>query len=123
MSSIGRSAIGRILALSLFLRNEKSGMDYRQALGSSLRRIRKARGLSQESFMSISSRAHISMLERGLKGVTIEKMIEIAEVMEVHPLTVLLDSFSNYEGVTAERLLNQIAEEIRLIGGREFEAQ
>jgi len=63
------------------------------------------------------------MLERGLKGVTIEKMIEIAEVMEVHPLTVLLDSFSNYEGVTAERLLNQIAEEIRLIGGREFEAQ
>ncbi|KKJ93687.1 helix-turn-helix transcriptional regulator [Pseudomonas putida] len=92
-------------------------MDYRQALGSSLRRIRKARGLSQESFMSISSRAHISMLERGLKGVTIEKMIEIAEVMGVHPLTVLLDSFSSYEGVTSERLLKQIAQEHEELGG------
>lgn len=61
--------------------------------------------------MSISSRAHISMLERGLKGVTIEKMIEIAEVMEVHPLTVLLDSFSSYEGVMPEKLLEQIVRE------------
>ncbi|WP_376746672.1 helix-turn-helix domain-containing protein [Stutzerimonas nitrititolerans] len=91
-------------------------MDYRQALGSSLRKFRRARGLSQESFMSISSRAHISMLERGLKGVTIEKMIEIAEVMRVHPLTVLLDSFSSYEGIAPERLLKQIAHEHNEIG-------
>ncbi len=66
--------------------------------------------------MSISSRAHISMLERGLKGVTIEKMIEIAEVMRVHPLTVLLDSFSSYEGIAPERLLKQIAHEHNEIG-------
>jgi len=51
------------------------------------------------------------MLERGLKGVTIEKMIEIAEVMRVHPLTVLLDSFSSYEGVMPEKLLEQIVRE------------
>lgn len=63
--------------------------------------------------MSISSRAHISMLERGLKGITIEKMIEIAEVMGVHPLTVLLDSFSSYEGVAPDTLLAQIAQEYR----------
>jgi len=56
------------------------------------------------------------MLERGLKGVTIEKMIEIAEVMGVHPLTVLLDSFSSYEGIAPEGLLKQIAQECEEIG-------
>lgn len=72
--------------------------------------------------MSISSRAHISMLERGLKGVTIEKMIEIADVMGVHPLTVLLDSFSSYEGVRPERLLKQIAREITEVARSETES-
>lgn len=110
--------MGRILAPSLFLCNEKNGMDYRQALGSSLRKFRKSRGLSQESFMSISSRAHISMLERGLKGVTIEKIMEIAEVMGVHPLTVLLDSFSSYEKVTAETLLKRIEQERNEVASR-----
>lgn len=71
--------------------------------------------------MSVSSRAHISMLERGLKGVTIEKIIEIAEVMGVHPLTVLLDSFSSYEGVRSERILKQIAKEIAEVCGKKLE--
>lgn len=88
-------------------------MDYRQALGVSLRRVRKSRGLTQEAFTSVSSRTHMSELERGVIGITVEKLIEIAEVMEVHPLTVLLGSFSSYEGVAPERLLEQIAQEYR----------
>lgn len=73
--------------------------------------------------MSISSRAHISMLERGLKGITIEKLIELAGVLEVHPLTLLLDSFSRYGKVTPARLLKQIAEELEQVGGEEPDAQ
>lgn len=86
-------------------------MDYRQALGVSLRRVRKSRGLTQEAFTSVSSRTHMSELERGVIGITVEKLIEIAEVMEVHPLTVLLDSFSSYEEVAAETLLKRIEQE------------
>ncbi|HAQ85591.1 MAG TPA: transcriptional regulator [Pseudomonas sp.] len=86
-------------------------MEYRQALGLSLRRVRKARGLTQEAFTSVSSRTHMSELERGVIGITVEKLIEIAEVMGVHPLTVLLDSFSSYEGVMPEKLLEQIVRE------------
>jgi len=58
----------------------------------------------------------MSELERGVIGITVEKLIEIADVMGVHPLTVLLDSFSSYEGVAPERLLKQIAQECEEIG-------
>ncbi len=95
-------------------------MDYRQALGSSLRKIRKARGLSQESFADVSGRAHISELERGVIGITVEKLIELAEVMDVHPLTLLLDSFSRYEDESPARLLKQIAKELKRVGEEEL---
>lgn len=111
MSAIPCSAIALILAPSFLLCNGKIGMDYRQALGVSLRRVRKSRGLTQEAFTSVSSRTHMSELERGVIGITVEKLIEIAEVMEVHPLTVLLDSFSSYEEVAAETLLKRIEQE------------
>lgn len=121
MSAIPCSAIALILAPSFLLCNGKIGMDYRQALGMSLRRVRKSRGLTQEAFTSVSSRTHMSELERGLIGITVEKLIEIAEVMGVHPLTVLLDSFSSYEGVTPERLLKQIAKEVTEAGRKVLE--
>tara|TARA_R100000789_G_scaffold98371_1_gene102118 strand:+ start:1543 stop:1989 length:447 start_codon:yes stop_codon:yes gene_type:complete len=117
MSAIPCSAIARILAPSFLLCNGKIGMDYRQALGVSLRRVRKSRGLTQEAFTSVSSRTHMSELERGVIGITVEKLIEIAEVMEVHPLTVLLDSFSSYEGLSPAKLLDQIALEQVTING------
>lgn len=97
-------------------------MEYRQALGLSLREIRMARGLSQESFVGVSGRTYISEIERGLKGITVEKVIELSELMGVHPLTLLLDSFSRFEEVTTARLLKQIAKEHKTLGGEELEA-
>ncbi|NCT78649.1 helix-turn-helix transcriptional regulator [Pseudomonas stutzeri] len=86
-------------------------MDFRLALGMSLRKVRKSRGLTQEAFSSVSSRTHMSELERGVIGITVEKLIEVSEVMGVHPLTVLLDSFSTYEEVAAATLLKRIEQE------------
>lgn len=60
------------------------------------------------------------MLERGLKGITIEKLMELAEVMQVHPMTLLLDSFSSYEEVAPARLLKQIAKELKQVGEEEL---
>ncbi len=94
-------------------------MDYRQALGFSLRKIRKAQGLTQEAFTCVSSRTHISELERGVIGITVEKLIEIANVLGVHPLTLLLDSFGSYEGVNPEEILKNIAQEHREIAKSE----
>ena len=50
--------------------------------------VRKARGLSQEAFSNVSSRTYMSTLERDLKK-PIQKLADLCEVMEVHPLTLL----------------------------------
>lgn len=54
-----------------------------------MKTIRKARGLSQEDFSDVSSRTYMSTLERDLKSPTLNKLVELCEVMEVHPLTLL----------------------------------
>lgn len=56
---------------------------------AALQALRKSRGLSQEDFSDVSSRTYLSSLERGLKSPTLSKIVELSEVMEVHPLTLL----------------------------------
>lgn len=64
-------------------------MTAKSSLPEALRRIRKARGLSQEAFSDVSSRTYLSSLERGLKSPTLKKLEDLCEVLAVHPLTVL----------------------------------
>lgn len=57
--------------------------------GTSLKTVRKRRGLSQEDFSVLSSRTYVSTLERGQKSPTLSKVEELAEVLGVHPLSLL----------------------------------
>jgi transcriptional regulator with XRE-family HTH domain len=54
-----------------------------------LRTLRKAKKLSQEDFGALSSRTYVSSLERGLKSPTLNKVDDLAQIMDVHPLTIL----------------------------------
>lgn len=64
-------------------------MPPKNAFPAALQALRKSRGLSQEDFSDVSSRTYLSSLERGLKSPTLSKIVELCEVMEVHPLTLL----------------------------------
>ena len=64
-------------------------MPPKNAFPAALQALRKSRGLSQEDFSNVSSRTYLSSLERGLKSPTLSKIVELCEVMEVHPLTLL----------------------------------
>ena len=64
-------------------------MDLKQAFGQALKEIRTEKGLTQEDFAIVSSRTYLSMLERGLKSPTLEKIDEICSVLKVHPVTLL----------------------------------
>ena len=64
-------------------------MAAKNSLAAAIRTVRKARGLSQEAFSNVSSRTYMSTLERDLKSPTIQKLADLCEVMEVHPLTLL----------------------------------
>ena len=91
-------------------------MKYQDHFAEALRRARKAKRLTQEDFSSLSSRTYVSILERGIKSPTLNKINELAEVLGVHPLTLLALAYSTPKGqATPERLLNQVGRELKAI--------
>lgn len=87
-------------------------MDTRQALAKALKTVRTARGLTQEDFSTVSSRTYMSTLERGLKSPTLDKMNDLAEVMETHPLTIMALTYMASERRSADDLLARIRKEL-----------
>lgn len=94
-----------------------SHMDVRHALASALKTIRNARGLTQEDFSNVSSRTYLSTLERGLKSPTVDKMGALAEVLNVHPLTILALTFTTAEDCSVDELLAKVKRELRDLHG------
>ena len=78
--------------------------DFAQAL----RRIRKAKGVSQEAFALASSRTYVSTLERGLKSPTLSKIDELADVLGVHPLTLLMAAYSGNDLLVVDKARNEL---------------
>jgi len=64
-------------------------MSYRKALGRAIKDIRKAKGLTQEDFSTVSSQTYLSTLERGLKSPTVDMLEVLAERMGVHIVSIL----------------------------------
>lgn len=81
--------------------------------GQALRAVRLERGLSQEDFYEVSGRTHLSRLENQGASPSLSKVVQLAQTMGVHPLTLLTLSFCN-KGSAAEvdKLLAAVGEEI-----------
>jgi len=78
-----------------------------------LRTARKARGVAQEQFDTVSSRTYVSALERGLKQPTIAKVDALASVLGLHPLTLLALSYkSEPSAADVRRLLARVQQEL-----------
>ena len=90
-------------------------MAAKNSLAAAIRTVRKARGLSQEAFSNVSSRTYMSTLERDLKSPTIQKLADLCEVMEVHPLTLLTLAYAGDSTREADELLAQVRQELRAI--------
>ncbi|RPM29674.1 helix-turn-helix domain-containing protein [Pseudomonas aeruginosa] len=72
-------------------------MELTTAFGLALKNLRKQRGLTQEDFSTVSSRTYLSTLERGQKALTIEKLEQLAGVLDVHPATLLIAAYLQKE--------------------------
>lgn len=68
-------------------------MELNTAFGLALKQLRKQREMTQEDFSAVSSRTYLSTLERGQKGPTIQKLEQLAGVLEVHPATLLIAAY------------------------------
>lgn len=82
------------------------------SLAKALKTVRKARGLSQEAFSDVSSRTYMSTLERDLKSPTLNKLAELCEVMQVHPLTLLTLAYADGDERKVAHLLANVQQEL-----------
>ena len=90
----------------------------RNQFGLALRAVRKARGLSQETFGLQSSRTYVSTLERGLKSPTLNKIDELAEVMGVHPITLMVLAYADLgQDSEVTKLFQTVTSELSEIRG------
>jgi transcriptional regulator with XRE-family HTH domain len=86
---------------------------HQNSFSEALRAARLARRLSQEAFSLASSRTYVSSLERGLKTPTLNKVDELAEVLEIHPLTLLALSYlEDKDHKSADALFSQVSKEL-----------
>ncbi len=90
-------------------------MTAKNSLAAALKTVRKARGLSQEAFSDVSSRTYLSSLERNLKSPTLNKLAELCEVMEIHPLTLLTLAYAGNEQHKISQLLDRVQHELNAI--------
>ena len=90
-------------------------MAAKHTLSEALKTIRKARGLSQEAFSDVSSRTYMSTLERDLKSPTLNKLAELCEVMEIHPLTLLTLAYAGEDLQRVGRRLAQVRQELETV--------
>ena len=93
------------------------------SFAAALKRVRKARGLSQEAFSDVSSRTYMSSLERDLKSPTLHKLAELCEVMQGHPLTLLALAYAGDGPGKADKLLERVRQELDVLSADEREAQ
>ena len=89
-------------------------MNLRQSLATAIRTVRKNKGLTQEDFGVVSSRTYLSSLERGLKSPTVDKLEEIAGVLDVHPASILLLAYAiQARPIDRKGLIDEIAAETK----------
>ena len=94
--------------------------EHQNKFSKALKQLRDARGLPQEAFSLVSSRTYVSSLERGLKSPTLLKVDELAEVLGVHPLTLLTLAYVGPKHTgAADALVGMVLKELELLLIRE----
>ncbi|WP_076424622.1 helix-turn-helix domain-containing protein [Aquipseudomonas alcaligenes] len=86
-------------------------MELNEALGLVMRDIRQSRRLPQEGLGP--SQSYISALERGKWKASLDKVEQIAEILSLHPMTLLLLAYQRRDpSLDASALIAQIQAEL-----------
>lgn len=83
---------------------------------TALKRAREFTKRTQDDFDLVSTRSYVSLLERGLRSPTLTMVETLAEVLDLHPLTVLSLAYMTRQSRAAnEKALAQVAAEVSTI--------
>ncbi|GCA58203.1 helix-turn-helix protein [Pseudomonas sp. SCT] len=91
-------------------------MELNEALGLAIKNLRISKDMPQEGLGP--SQSYISAIERGKWKPSIEKVEQIAEILGIHPLTLLFVAYQTQTpGLKQEDLLKKIQREITSLKG------
>ena len=80
-----------------------------------LRALRSKRNISQREFADTTSRTYLSKLESGKSSVTLDKLEQLSERLELSPLALLALTVSEETGEPAATLVTKLGDEIRAL--------
>lgn len=87
-------------------------MQIKHAFGKALRLIRKYKKLTLLSFSNVSGRTYIGAIEKGDKSPTIEKIDELGQFLDIHPITMLYLTYVNdIDGESFDALSKRVKSE------------
>ncbi|EOG8379199.1 helix-turn-helix domain-containing protein [Pseudomonas aeruginosa] len=89
----------------------------RHAIAAALTHVRQQQRVVLTDLEEGVTAAHLSRIERSERGVTVEKLDEIARQLGVHPLTLLALAYGANEVVRPTDLLKQVSKEVATLGG------
>ena len=85
-------------------------------IGRALKLIRHLKSLTQEDFYEVSGRTYVSQIERDIKAPTIDKVDELAQVLDVHPLVLLSTAYlSKLNKQQIKQLVQYLEKELKLL--------
>jgi transcriptional regulator with XRE-family HTH domain len=88
-------------------------MKHQNKFGAAFKRVRLAKGLTQEDFAQQSGRTYVSELERGIKQPTLQKIDDLVDPLAVHPLTPLVLAYvDQYDLRSCDVLLTLVRKEL-----------
>jgi transcriptional regulator with XRE-family HTH domain len=90
-------------------------MTLKSSFANMLRVLRSQRNITQRGFADTTSRTYLSKLETGRSSLTLDKLEQLSERLEVSPLTLVAWTLSEDTGQTANELLVRTRNEIRAL--------
>lgn len=90
-------------------------MTLKSSFANVLRVLRSQRNITQRGFADTTSRTYLSKLETGRSSITLDKLEQLSERLEMSPLTLVALTLSEDTGLTANDLLGRAKNEIRAL--------
>lgn len=91
-------------------------MPLRQAFAHALRFARGRLGLSQLDIAKTVDASYVSRLESGKSSVTVEASERLAQVLGLHPATLIALTYAARENLTPRQLLRRIEDDLQTHG-------
>jgi len=92
-------------------------MALKSSFATALKALRGKRNLSQREFSDATSRTYLSKLESGRSSITLDKLDQVSERLELSPLTMVTLTLSEETGKTAADLMASLRAELEELQG------